>query len=168
MDMEKKSRSQIKREMQALQKIGEQLCILSDNQLKSIEMPEELRDAILFAKSLKKREARHRQMQYIGVLMRQIDPEPIQQALDLIAQGCAMSKHRFHQIEKWRDRFIEDSNEFIENFFKQFPDADRQRLRQLARNARKEREKEKPPKSSRALFRYLSEILDSSDSASSH
>ncbi len=85
--MEKKSKSQVKREMLALQSLGEQLVLLTSTQISSIEMLQELREAVLFAKTLKKREARRRQMQYIGTLMRDADPEPIRKGLDGISRG---------------------------------------------------------------------------------
>jgi ribosome-associated protein len=79
--MEEKSKSQIKREMCALQDLGERLVRLSRGQLEQVELPQELREAVLFARSLKKHEAHRRQLQYIGVIMREIDPEPIRQSL---------------------------------------------------------------------------------------
>ncbi len=160
MDKEKKSRSQIKREMQALQKIGERLCTLSENQLKSIDIPKELQEAVLLCKSLTKK-AKHRQMQYIGVLMRHIDTAPVLQALEMIDQGYSLQTHRLHQIEQWRDEMLDGNNDCIERFFKMYPDVDRQHIRQLVRNSRKEKESGKPPRSSRLLFRYLAQFVDS-------
>lgn len=83
--MEPKSKSQVKKELLALQALGEQLVELSADQIKKIDMPLELRDALLFAKTITKGEARRRQLQYIGVLMRETDPEPIRKALDIRA-----------------------------------------------------------------------------------
>lgn len=85
--VEQKSKSQVKREMLALQSLGEQLVDFSPNQIGQIEMPQELREAVLFARTLKKNEARRRQMQYIGTLMRDVDPEPIRKAVAEIS-GC--------------------------------------------------------------------------------
>ena len=84
--MEQKSKSQIKREMKALQKLGEKLLGLSPNQIKKIKIPQELKEAVLFAKTLKKHEARRRQLQYIGALMRNTDPEPILQVFENLDQ----------------------------------------------------------------------------------
>ncbi|MGC9966131.1 MAG: ribosome biogenesis factor YjgA [Syntrophobacteraceae bacterium] len=85
--MEPKSKTQVKKEMLALQALGEKLAELSANQIKKIDMPMELRDALLFAKTINRGEARRRQLQYIGVLMREADPGPIQKALDTISRG---------------------------------------------------------------------------------
>ena len=85
--MEPKSKTQVKKEMLALQALGEKLVELTANQIKKIDMPLELRDALLFAKTINRGEARRRQLQYVGVLMREADPEPIQKALDTIRRG---------------------------------------------------------------------------------
>ncbi|GBC59898.1 hypothetical protein DENIS_0840 [Desulfonema ishimotonii] len=158
---ERKSRSQIKREVQALQKMGEQLVTLSKDQLNAIDMAPELREAVLFAKKSKKHEAVRRQMQRIGAIMREVDPEPVRKALEDIAGGKHQDALRFKQVEGWRDQILAGDDALLEELTGQFQDADRQKLRQLARNARKEKAAEKPPKSSRALFRYLMELAKS-------
>ena len=158
--LERKSKSQVKREMLALQALGEQLVELPSGQINKIEMPEDLREAVLFAKSLKKNETRRRQMQYIGTLMREADPEPIQKALDEINRGQGLEAGLFQELEQLRNGLIDGNESLMEKALNRFPDADRQRLRQLANNARKEKEGEKPPKSSRALFRYLKELAE--------
>jgi ribosome-associated protein len=91
--VEQKSKSQIKREMLALQSLGEHMVDLSPNQISKIEMPQELREAVLFARTLKKSEARRRQMQYIGTLMRDADPEPIQKAVEAISRSRGQKTH---------------------------------------------------------------------------
>jgi len=94
-EMEPKSKSQVKREMLALQNLGQKLMGLATDQIMKIDMPMELRDALLFAKTITKGEARRRQLQYIGVLMREADPEPIQKALDTIGRGLLLDAKRF-------------------------------------------------------------------------
>ncbi len=159
--MEQKSRTQNKKEAQALQKLGEQLVGLSPDQINKMIMSQELRDAVLFAKTIKKHGARRRQMQYIGTLMREIDPEPIRRAIEIIAQGKKRNVRAMQQIEKWRDGLVDGNDDLYEDILSRFPGAERQRLSRLVRNAQKEKEKNKPPKSSRALFRYLKELLES-------
>jgi ribosome-associated protein len=158
--IEKKSKSQIKREMQALQKVGEQLVELSSDHLRKIEIPEELREAVLFAKTMKKREARRRQVQYIGSLMRHVDINPILETLETITQGRTGNVQTFHQIETWRDRLIEGNDDLVEEILYRFPHADRRQFIQLIRNARKEKEGNSPSKFSRALFRYLKKLSE--------
>ena len=156
--MEQKSKSQAKREMLALQSLGEQLVDLSPNEISKIEMSQDLREAVLFARTLKKREAWRRQMQYIGTLMRDADPGPIRKAVAEIGRGRGHDAQLFRELEQLRNGLIEGNDEFLANTVNHFPDADRKRLHRLALNARKEREGNKPPKASRALFRYLREL----------
>jgi ribosome-associated protein len=158
--MEEKSKSQIKREMCALQDLGEQLVRLSRGQLEQAELPQELREAVLFASSLEKHEAHRRQLQYIGVIMREIDPEPIRQSLAMIERQHKVETQAFHELEMWRDRLIEGSDALAEELLEQFPEADRQRIRQLVRNAHKEHKDNKPSKAARTLFHYLQELAE--------
>lgn len=155
---ERKSKSRVKREMTALQSLGERLVDLTPAQIGKIEMPPDLREAVLFARTLKRGEARRRHLQYIGTLMREADPEPIQQALDDIANGRRSDARAFQKLEQWRDKLIDGDDELAEEILSQLPDGDRQRLRQLTLNARKEKASGKTPAASRALFRYLREI----------
>jgi ribosome-associated protein len=131
---------------------------LSPNQINKIEMPQDLREAVLFAKTLKKSEAWRRQMQYIGTLMRDADPEPIRKALDEISRGRGHDAQLFRELEQWRNELIDGNDEFLVDIANHFPDADRKHLRRLALSARKEREGNKPPKASRALFQYLRQL----------
>jgi ribosome-associated protein len=151
--MEPESKSRKKKEMLALQALGEKLVELSSDQIKKIDMPLELLDALLFAKTINKRGARRRQLQYIGALMREADPEPIQKALDIIGKGQLQDAEQFAELERWRDELIEGSDGLLEEMVSR--GADRQTLRHLVLSARKEREGNKPPKATRALFRFL-------------
>ncbi len=157
--VEPKSKSQMKREMLALQTLGERLVGLSSDQIKKIEMPSELRDALLFAKTIKG-EARRRQLQYIGALMREADPEPIQNALDTIGRGQLQDAEQFEELERWRDELVRGNTGLMEEILSRFPGTDRRTLRRLVLSARKEREGEKPPKASRVLFRFLKGLSD--------
>ena len=158
--MEDKSKSERKREMTTLQELGERLLGLSNEQVRDIEIPRELEEALVLARSLKSHSARRRQMQHIGVLMRRLDPEPIRHALDEIDRGQKRKAHEFHQIEQVRDSLIEGNDTFFEEISSHFPDADIQRIRQLVRSSRKEKKEGKPPKQSRLLFKYLREIYE--------
>jgi len=85
------------------------------DQISSIEIPQELREAVLFAKKLKKSETRRRQMQYIGTLMRDADPEPIRKALEEISRGRGPDAQLFRELEQWRNGLIDDDDEFLGN-----------------------------------------------------
>jgi ribosome-associated protein len=158
MDDDRKSRTQKKNEARALQELGEQLVALSPEQLASIDIADELRNAIVEAAKIKAHGARRRQLQYIGTLMREIDPEPIPNALENIRLGDHQKIVAFKKIEKWRDELKEGNKGIIEEILIICPDAERQRLMQFARNARNEYEANKGVKSSRILFRYLKQI----------
>ncbi|MBW1896447.1 MAG: DUF615 domain-containing protein [Deltaproteobacteria bacterium] len=142
-----------------MQKLGEQLVALPPEQLEKIDVQEELLEAVIFARKTKKRGAKRRQMQYIGALMRNIDPEPIRRALENMRLGDLHKARTFKKIEQWRDAIIAGNEQIIEEILSNCPDAERQRLTQLARNARKSTETEKGVKASRVLFRYLKEIV---------
>ena len=148
------SKTQRKKDMHALQAIGEQLVELDTKKLAEFDLPEILVDAITLARPMQKHGARRRQLQYIGRLMREVDASPIQQKLDSWQQNSKHQTARLHQLERWRDRLLSDEHALTE-FAKQYPQADLQRLRLLIRNAQKEKAAEKPPNSFRLLFQEL-------------
>ncbi len=152
------SKTQKKREAEALQKLGEKLVKLSRQQLGEIDMPEEIREAVVLARAMKSHGAIRRQMQYIGNLMRKIDSETIQDAITEIEEGSYRKAQAFKETEKWRDELIAGNKALMQEILDTYPEADRQQLSQLVRNAIKEKEKNNPPKSSRVLFRYLNSI----------
>lgn len=153
--MEDKSKSEKKREMTALQELGKRLLELSQAQVQKIEMPQELRDSLLLAGTMKSHSALRRQMQYIGVLMRRIDTEPIRQELNEIDNGQKLKAREFQQLELMRDNLVEGDEAVVGEIINRFPEADIQKLRQIVRAARKEKKDDTPPRQSRALFRYL-------------
>ena len=154
---ERPSKSQKKRDMHALQEIGEELVALAAARLERIEMPEDLRSAIREAQRLTKHEARRRQMQYIGRLMRDVDPAPLREALDVVKGASAIETARQHRLERLRERLLGEETVLTENGAAH-PGADLTRLRQLRRGTLHERDAGKPPKSFRELFRLLREI----------
>lgn len=160
---ERPSKSSRKREMHALQEIGAELVALPAARLASLDLPEELRDAIMDARRFTKHEAVRRQMQYIGRLMRQVDVEPLRAALDAMKGVSKEETARHHRLERLRTEFIEDE-QTVSRILDTWPAADVQHLRTLRRNALREREHGKPPRAYRELFRVLRE-LDGADSA---
>ncbi|MCE0555790.1 MULTISPECIES: ribosome biogenesis factor YjgA [Motilimonas] len=154
------SKTQLKQESEALQKLGARLVSLSPSQLKNIPLSDNLSDAIKLAHKISnKHEALRRQLQYIGKLMRSEDPEPIEAALDVLTNKHQAATHAFHQLELLRDELISEGDEAISRLMEQQPSFERQKLRQLVRQANKEAAGNKPPKSSRELFKYLREIM---------
>ncbi len=152
-----KSKSQIKREMHELQALGKQLVELPSKQLVDIPLSEKIRDAIVAAKTLK-HGAIHRQLQFIGRLMQKEDEESIRSMLHKLQQPHKDEVKAFHQLEQWRDQLLLGDQDLLNELAIKFENFDRQHVRQLIRNAKKEQELSKPPKSARLLFKYLTEM----------
>ncbi|PTN11343.1 ribosome biogenesis factor YjgA [Nitrosomonas aestuarii] len=158
----KPSKTQRKQAMHKLQKMGEQLVELNDRQLEELNLQEMLLEAIFEARRINKFGARQRQMQYIGKLMRKIDILPIQEKLNTWQQIPFAQKVQLHQIERWRERLLNDANALTE-FIKQYPTADIKQIRSLTRNTFKEKVSDKPPKSYRSLFQLIQETIQESN-----
>lgn len=155
------SKSAMKRRMTALQELGETLTRLSDRQLEKIPLESpQLHQAIVEARTIGSNSARRRHMQYIGKLMRGIDPEPIEQALDSLYREQRENADRFHQLEQLRDEVLSQGLKGIEQVVSRWPSADRQHLRQLVLQHQREVARGKPPAASRKLFRYLRELQE--------
>ena len=150
------SKTRKKKDMLALQDLGVQLVELNEQQLATMQLPESLLDAVLEARRLTKHEARRRQLQFIGRLMRDIDAAPIRDRLDAwLGQGREHTA-QLHALERWRDELLA-GDPALARFLHEYPGADSQKLRTLIRNARREQGAALPPKSYRELFRVLRE-----------
>jgi ribosome-associated protein len=156
--MEEKSKSEKKREMTALREIGDRLSGLSPEQLNELEIPGEIQESLNLYRNMKNNGARRRQLKYIGVLLRRVDPEPLKEMISETERAEKGRTAKFHQIESMRESLIEGNDSVIGEIVGIFPDADLRKLRQLVRGARKEKKENKPPKHARALFRYLREL----------
>lgn len=158
-----RSKSQAKREMTALQELGEKLVELNDSQLAQIPIESKLLEAIHEARKMSHREARRRHLQYIGKLMRNTEHEAIQEAYDQIQNKNDKYIHRQHQVERYRDLLLGEDAQALQDFIQLYPGVDVQHLRQLIRVAHKEAAENKAPASARKLFRYLREQIDAHD-----
>ncbi len=156
------SKSQLKREMDALQSLGEQLLGLSAQRVAKIALPETLAEALHEARRLTKHEAKRRQMQYIGRLMRNVDPAPIQAALDEFNGVSAAANARHHAVERLREQLLADES-VLGEIAEKHRGVDLQHLRQLRRNALKEHAAGKPPRAYREIFRLLRGLEESPD-----
>ncbi|EAQ98989.1 ribosome biogenesis factor YjgA [Congregibacter litoralis] len=153
------SKSAMKREMTARQELGEALCELSARELEQIPIEDEdLLAAIAETARIKHHSALRRHRQYIGKLMRRIDPEPLQGALDALYQSRKQETLVFKGLEALRDTLISDGDKALGPVLEKHPEADRQHLRQLIREAQREAVAQKAPAASRRLFRYLREL----------
>jgi len=156
------SKTQRKKEMHALQALGEDLVRLRGDQLQRIELPEALREAIEFAHRVSGHEARRRHMQFVGKLMRQADAEAIRGALAQVTGASRAAVALMHQAERWRDRLLADDGALTE-FVAAHPQADVQWLRAAIRAARREHQKQQPPRHARELYRWLHQQLEAAD-----
>ncbi len=148
------SKTRRKHEMHALQDLGEQLVSLDPARLRTLALPERLHDAVLLARTITRHEARRRQMQFIGRLMRDVDPAPLEAALKHWRQGPAEEKARFAALERWRTRLLDDATG-LADFVVAHPGTDRADLAELVHAARAERDKGGAPHRQRALFRAI-------------
>jgi ribosome-associated protein len=153
------SKSRLKRESAALQDLGEALIELPDEKLNRLDLPAELLEAVRLAKSITAHGGLRRQRKFIGKLLRNLDAEPIRTGLEALRNEGAVAAHRHHLVERWRDRMLAEGDGAVNLFVADHADADRQKLRQLVRDARREREQDAAPRSARLLFRYLRDFL---------
>lgn len=153
------SKSEIKRDAEVLKDLGTELVELGKNALEKIPLDEDLLAAVELAQKIKK-EGRRRQIQLIGKMLRARDVEPIQTALDKLKNRHNQQVSLFHKLETLRDRLVEEGDDAIPTVLELYPDADRQQLRSLVRNAQKEKATNKPPKSFRQIFQYLRELAE--------
>ena len=152
------SKTQRKQAMDELQTLGEELVELSSDRVKKIDIPESLRDAVKEAQRMPRHdEAKRRQMQYIGKLMRGVDVEPIRAALALVRGEAASETAKLHRIERLRTELLTDEK-VLHEIATIYPSIDLQHLRSLRRAALKEQEQNKPPRSYRAIFQLLKEL----------
>ena len=157
------SKTKRKQEMTELQKLGAKLVELPESQLEAMPMDDALRSAVLEARRIRSHEAKRRQMQYIGRLMREVDPAPLRERLDAIDGHSAQAAAQHRRLEAWRARLLAD-DAALTAFAAEHPDADIQALRTLIRNTRKEQKEAKPPRSYRELFRLIKECSGSNPS----
>ena len=157
------SKTRRKKEMLELQSLGVALAELPEAQLATMQLEPRLEQAVLEAKRMKSHEARRRQMQYIGRLMREVDAAPIRERLAEVEGHSAQATARHRRLEAWRERLLADDAALTE-FAAAHPGADLQALRALIRNARREQQEAKPPRAYRELFRFLKQCSDSGPS----
>ena len=156
------SKSQKKRDCDALQKIGERLLKLKPADLSLIDLPTELAEALEEARRIHSNSALKRQRQYLGKIMRTCDHEKIEQQLMGVEHRNDTNTAQFKKLEKWRDRLIDNDQDVLGEIIEEHPDLDRQHVHNLVRQAAKEAAAGKPPTASRKLFKYLREIAAAS------
>lgn len=160
------SRSQKKRDSAALQVLGGKLAEMPDSALKRLNLAPRLVEAIADYKGLSKHEARRRQLQFIGALMRETDADPLARAVEDMEAGNRGQAREFHELEGWRAAIMEGDDAVLEQALALAPEEERAglrtQMRQLARNAKAEAAKNRPPRSARTLFRLLRQLKQGS------
>ncbi len=152
------SKTQRKKAVHLLQALGEELVELNDDQLAAIELPEALRDAVMAARRITKFEAKRRQLQYIGKLMRRVEVEPIRAALDSMLAGSRRQIAAHKRVEAWRERLLAGPGA-LDELLAEYPAADARRLSELVHGALRERAAGSPPRSYRELYHALRALI---------
>ncbi len=152
------SKTQLKQDMHELQALGEVLTTLSNDQLDQLDLPESMRDALEELHRVGKHEATRRHMQFIGKLMRNIDPEPIRAQIDRWEMGTRANKAAFKASERWRDRLIAEPDS-VSIFMAEQPDVDRAKLDEMLARARLQAARGEAPAAARQVFRIVYRAL---------
>lgn len=156
------SKSMRKREAASAQDLGTRLIALKESELTALNLPETLHDAILLAKRITSRGGLARQRQYIGKLMRDVDPAPIEAALTAESRMSALEAEQHKRIEAWRARLLTDGPAALDDLLKWRPAADRKALQALISKATSERvDSGSRDGASRELFRSIRALFDS-------
>lgn len=158
-DFEEKSKTRIKKEAEALQDLGMELLKLPVRRLEGMALPDDLRKALIDARSITSNVAGKRQRQFIGALMRDVDPDPIRRALLEPESGLAVEPEPVKEARMWMDRLLSNDPAGLEAFVRACPGLEHQRLRQLLRNIQKEKTAGKASRSLKTLEQLIMESL---------
>lgn len=156
------SRSQKRREALDVLALAERLVELPDGQLAAVALPDDLRELVRDSRRITAQIARKRQLQFLAKAMRREEDDVLDAIRGALDKGRDQSRREtaeLHRLEAWRERLLEDGDEALAELLDQYPAADRQLVRQLVRNARLEREKQRPPRAFRELFRVLRALV---------
>src|SRR5450759_4782635 len=153
------SKSARKREAASLQELGVRLAALPDQEIKALNLPDSLFAALRDLRRLPSHGAQVRQRQYIGKLMRDIDPEPVLAKLAERKQRHDLEIRHFQQIERWRDQLLSEPGTAIDELLAEYPKADRATLAKLLEKAERERLEQRSPVGARELFAFLRQLL---------
>ena len=155
-----KSKTQLKQEAEDIKQLGVALVEFSNAQLDEIPMSDELREAVQLANRInRKKDGFRRQLQLIGKILRGSDIPVIEDGINRLRAHHLRSNTHFHELEQVRDDIVNQGDSAIQTLLHKYPDLDRQKLRQMQRQAVKQKETEKPPKASREIFQYLKQHI---------
>ena len=159
-EYERPSKSELKRQMDELQKLGAQLVAEPRDRVKRVPMPDEVKDAILMCQTITNHEGRRRQLQYVGKMMRTLEEEEVEvirRTLDSWKGAPKAETAALHALERRREKLLAD-DKALTQLLEENPELDVQHLRTLIRNARKEQAENKPPKAYREIFQILKDL----------
>jgi ribosome-associated protein len=156
---QRQSKSARKREAASLQELGVKLSALPDQEIKALDLPDGLFVALRDLRRLPSHGAQVRQRQYIGKLMRDIDPEPVLAKLAERKQRHDLEIRHFQEIERWRDQLLSDPGTAMDELLRDHPQADRATLARLLEKAERERLEQRSPVGARELFAFLRQLL---------
>ncbi|WP_198246836.1 ribosome biogenesis factor YjgA [methane-oxidizing endosymbiont of Gigantopelta aegis] len=155
------NKTAIKRDIARIADLAEQICALTENQIKSLELPERVEASVLEARKMPPKAARKRLLKFVTGQLRTLDLEPITEKIARIKSKSIHAAREHHQAEQWRDKLLsENGQDALTDLLAQFPQADRQHIRQLQRNAQKETQAGKPPKSARLLYQEIRALIE--------
>ncbi|CAN5286463.1 ribosome biogenesis factor YjgA [soil metagenome] len=157
-ELEPPSKSQRKRDMTLLQKMGETIVNLPKSKFTKLVLPPQLAKAIIDARAIENATVRRRQLQYIGKVMRNVDTDAIQKSLENIDQNSPQNNAKFQQLEYWREQLVTDTDAAFQQLLIKYPHLDRQYVNQLIRNIKKQLPTENAGPASKELFQYLKKL----------
>lgn len=162
---ERPNKSQLKRDIAKVLSVAEEICALTETQINTLGLPENTRQAVLETLKMPHRGARKRQLKYITAQLRRLDIASFEERLARLKSRSMHAVREHHRAERWRDQLLSETqgDRQLTRFLQEFPEADSQHVRQLQRNARKEKQLEKPPRSARLLYQYLKELITTQD-----
>jgi len=162
-ELEPRSKQQQKREAEAVQAVGAELVNLTATQLNEVfeklDLPDNLREALLACRTIKSHGAHRRQLQYIGKLMRGIEIASVKQLLAEFKRGRQMAAAEQHRIEHWRDRLLNEGDTALNELLKNYPGMKAAQVQKLITMAKRESVQNQPPRAARQLFKYLRELM---------
>ncbi len=152
------SKSQLKREMHALEKLGERLIGLKTQQWEQLNFSRTMIDALEESRRIKSHNAMRRHIRRLAKLLKNEDAEQVEQLFSRMDDDHLQDTHHFHRLERWRERLLQGDDEVLNELLSLCPDADRQHMRQLIRAGKKELAEERTPAAQRKLFTYLKSL----------
>lgn len=162
-EYEPKDRQQLKLEAAAAQALGDAIIALSaphfEALITKLDLPDKLCDTLVACRSVKAHEGRRRQLQFMGKLMRDVDPAPIQQMLAEFKRGGDVAAKQTQNVERWRERLLAEGDVALKELLQLYPNANAARLKSLIANARKESADQQAPRAARTLFKVLRELV---------